>query len=252
MVRLMQMVLPLILLLTITATTEERADQPGNAQRNHIGVGQVRPAMILSGTGTAAGLVETITPAEFGSRKTWRIVHYPQDPAATQTNEYDLYDLDQVTLAPLRSVMSTAENHLELIFSEKKVLLRRTTAQGESTEQIPLSTNVQAEGPGLDVFVAALPLAVGYRTRYAIVDRWGGNGASRVKAVVLSVGKRTTEQTSVGKVDIYELLIKPDDDSFQIREKVLAESPHFPLRVEYTRDGKPYPPSEVIAMISQP
>jgi len=64
------------------------------------------------GTGAAAGLVETITPAKLGSRKTWRIVHYPQDPTVTQTNEYDLYDLDQVTLAPLRSVMNTAEYRL--------------------------------------------------------------------------------------------------------------------------------------------
>lgn len=246
----MRTVLPLILLFTIAATTDERTDHPGHPERNHIGSGRARPAMILWGTGTAAGLVATITPAEFGSRKAWRIVHYPEDPTVTQTNEYDLYDLDQVTLAPLRSVMNTAENRLELIFAEKEVLLRRTTAQGKSTEQVPLSTNVQAEGPGLDVFVAELPLAVGYRTRYAIVDRWGAHGASRVKAVVLSVGKRTTEQTSLGKLDIYELLIRPDDDSLQIREKVLAESPHFPVRVEYTRDGKAYSPSEVTAMTS--
>jgi len=47
-------------------------------------------------------------------------------------------------------------------------------------------------------------------------------------------------------------LIKAEDDSFRIREKVLAESPHFPVWVEYTRDGKTYPPSEVIAVVSQP
>jgi hypothetical protein len=245
----MEMVLPVVLLFTIAATTDGRTNHPGAAERNHIGSDRVRPAMILWGTGAAAGLVETITPATFGSRKTWRIVHYPQDPTVTPTNEYDL---DQVTLAPLRSVMNTPENRLELIFTEKNVLLRRTTAQGESTEQIPLSTKIQAEGPGLDVFVAQLPFAVGYRTRYAIVDRWGGHGASRVKAVALSVGKRATEQTSLGQLDIYELLIQPDDDSFQIREKVLANSPHFPVRVEYTRNGKVYPPSEVIAMTSQP
>jgi hypothetical protein len=103
--------------------------------------------------------------------------------------------------------MNTAENRLEFMFAEKEVLLRRNTAQGESIEQVPLSTNIQAEGPGLDVFVAELPLAVGYRTRHSIVDRWGGHGASRVKAVVLSVSKRTTEQTSLGRLDIYELLI---------------------------------------------
>jgi hypothetical protein len=108
---------------------------------------------------------------------------------------------------------------------------------------------VQPEGPGLDVFVAGLPLVIGYKTRYAIVDRWGGHGSTRVKTVTLSVSKRTTENTLFGRHGIYEVLIKPDDGSFQISEKVLVRRPHFPVRVEYTREGKTYPVSEVVAVV---
>jgi hypothetical protein len=247
----MRIALLLIVSLTIAAALDGRTDCSGRTPENHAASDQIRPAMILWGAGIAAGLVETITPAMLGSRKTWRITHYPQDPTAEKTNYYDLYDLDQTTLVPLRSVMNTEEYHLELIFTEKEVTLHKTTSRDNVTERIPLSTVVGPEGPGTTVLVASLPLAVGYKKRYAIVDRWGGHGSTRVKTVTLCVSERATEDTSLGKRDIYDVLIKPDDGSFQIKEKVLAQNPHFPVRVEYTRDGKTYPASEVWAVVNQ-
>jgi len=205
----------------------------------------IRPSMLV----WATGLVETITPAVLNGRKTWRVTHYPQDPADTRTNDYDLYDLDRNTLAPVRSVRNTDEYRLELLFSKGKVILDRTAYKNKTTEEIPLTTAVQAEGPGLDVFVAGLPLTLGYKLRYAIVDRWGGHGTTRVKPMTLSVSSRTTEVSVLGKRDVYKVAIWPDDNSFQIDEKVLADGPHFPLWVKYTRDGKTYPPSEVVAII---
>src|SRR5215831_6863741 len=89
----------------------------------HIaGSNQIRPTMILWNT----GLVETITPGSLEGRKTWRITHYPQDPVESSTNDYDLYDLDQITFAPLRSVMNSESSHLELVFTEKKLTLHQT------------------------------------------------------------------------------------------------------------------------------
>jgi hypothetical protein len=207
---------------------------------------QIHPTMILWNT----GLVETITPALLGNRKTWRITHYPQDPVDSKTNDYDLYDVDRTTFAPLRSMMNNGESHLELIFADKEVTLRKTAGRDTVTEQIPLSVPVQPEGPGLDIFVARLPLTVGYKTHYAIVDRWGGHGSTRVKAMTLSVSSRVNKDTALGKLDVYEVLIRPDDGSFQVREEVFAHGPHFPVRVEYTREGKTYPASEVIAFVS--
>lgn len=247
----MRIALLLIFSLTVATTLDGRTDDPGRAAGNHVASDQIRPAMILWGAGIAAGLVETITPAMLGDRKTWRITHYPQDPTAQKINDYDLYDLDRTTLAPLRSAMNTEEYHLELIFTEKEVTLHKTTSRDNVTERIPLSTGVEPEGPGTTVFVASLPLTVGYKKRYAIVDRWGGYGSTRVKTVTLSVSERATEDTSLGRRDIYDVLIKPDDGSFQIKAKVLVQNPHYPVRVEYTRDGKTYPASEVSAVVNQ-
>jgi hypothetical protein len=222
--------------------------QSNNSQKISppVGSGSIHPTMILWNT----GLVETITPATLGNRKTWRITHYPQDPTDSEINDYDLYDLDQTTFAPLRSMMNNEEFHLELIFSEKEVTLRKTTGQDTETEQIPLPGPVQPEGPGLDVFIARLPLAVGYKTQYSIVDRWGGHGSTRVKTVTLSVSKSLMKNTALGNLDVYDVLIKPNDGSFQISEEVFAHGLHFPVRVEYTREGKTYPASEVIALVS--
>ena len=217
----------------------------------HLNAKQIRASMILWGGG-AAGTVETITPALLDGRKTWRITHYSQDPTETRINDYDLYDLDRETLAPVRSVRNTEEYRLELVFRRNEVTLRKITSKNTSIERIPLATAVQAEGPGLDVFVAGLPLQPGYKARYAIVDRWSGHDRSRVKTITLSVLKTSIENTSLGRREIYEILIQPEDDSFQIKEKVLAEPPHYPVRVEYTREGKTFPASEVLSLASCP
>jgi len=236
-----------IFLCAIASGLSGQTDHAAQGLKYPASSQQMRPTMILWNT----GLVETITRASLGNRKTWRITHYPQDPTETKINDYDLYDLDQNTLAPLRSVRNTEEYHLELTFAEKEVIFNKTSEQENITETIPLSTVVQPEGPGHTIFVAGLPLAVGYKTRYAVVDRWGGHGSTRVKTVTLSVSKRTIENTPFGRHGLYEVLIKPDDGSFQIREKVLVQTPHFPVRVEYTRDGNTYPASEVLAVVSR-
>jgi len=215
------------------------------AVADHLSVG---PALILWRQGTDQGLVETITPAVVENRRTWRITHYSQDPTATNINEYDMYELDRATLAPIRSVMNTDGLHLDLTFGEKEVTVHKTTTDGDSVERVPLATAVQPEGPGLDVFVATLPLAVSYRKSYFIVDRWDGHGSGRIKTVSLSVAGRAVEETSLGKQEVYDILIKSGDGSFQIAEKVLAKGLHFPVSVKYTRGGKTYPVSEVVAI----
>lgn len=239
---------PILICFLIAGVPGANTSRVGTAVKEVGWAEQMHAGMIVYGIGLAAGQVRTITPAMFGGHKIWRITDYLQDPTTTKVNDYDLYDVEQRTLTPVRSVMNTEELHLELIFSEKEVILHKITQQEDVTERIPVSTPVKPEGPGLDVFVASLPLAVGYQTRYAIVDRWSGHGVTRVKRVTLSVLRKATENTSLGKRDIYDVLIKPEDNSFQIKEKVLMTTPHFPVRVEYTREGKTYPASEVVTL----
>lgn len=52
-----------------------------------------------------------------------------------------------------------------------------------------------------------------------------------------------------GTHDVYEVLIRPADDSFRIKEQMFAQIPHFP--VEYSRDGTTDPASEIVTVADQ-
>jgi len=195
-------------------------------------------------------LVETITSATLGERQVWRVTHYSQDPSSETSNDFDLYDLDRDTLAPLRSVWNNGKSRLELTFGSEEVVVRSTPPGTDGVEKIRLTAPVQAEGPGETAWVASLPLGMGYQLRYHIVDRWDGQGASRLKAVTLSVLGRRTEETKLGRRDVFVVQVKPEDRSFQITEDVLAAAPHFPVGMEYVR-GKLKVRSEVIALTTR-
>jgi hypothetical protein len=214
---------------------------------------QVQPALLVWSIGTngpdsATRMVETVTRATFQGRPTWRVTHYPHDAAATTTGEFDTYDLDAETLAPLRSIMRNPGFELTLNFSKDRVELRRVAGTTTAAEVIPLGTSVAAEGPGLTVFVGSLPLREGYQRRYHIVDRWNGTEGGRVKPMTLMVVGREWVNSAIGRQDAFRILIEPDDKSFQIIEHVRAQAPHYPLSVEYTR-GATKLLSEVTALV---
>jgi hypothetical protein len=201
--------------------------------------------------GGASGMIEAITRATFKNRPTWRVTHYADDPAASSTNDFDLYDIDAETLVPLRSVMRNPGLSLDLDFTRDEVTLRRVDDAGTTTERIPLSTPVMPEGPGLRVFVASLPLKPGYTAWFHSVDRWSGKEASRVKPMTLTVTGRRPVSTPVGTQDALEVLIRADDGSSRILQRVRGEPPHYPFWMEYVR-GTMTLVSEVTAMAIEP
>jgi hypothetical protein len=58
---------------------------------------------------------------------------------------------------------------------------RRVANQDATEERIPLTAPVMAEGPGGRIFVASLPLREGFKIQYNILDRWNGEGSSRLE-----------------------------------------------------------------------
>ncbi len=213
---------------------------------------QIRPAMLVWRIGTnepggATGMIEAVTRATFKNRPTWRVTHYADDPAASPTNDFDLYDVDAETLVPLRSVMRNPGLSLDLDFTRDEVTIRRVDDTGTTVERIALSTPVMPEGPGLRVFVASLPLKRGYEARFHSVDRWSGKESSRVKPMTLTVTGRTSVSTPMGSRDAFEVLVRPDDGSFRIVQRVRVEPPHYPFWMEYVR-GTTTLVSDVTAM----
>jgi hypothetical protein len=213
---------------------------------------RLRPAMLVWDIGTnrpggPSRHVEVVTRAAYQTKQVWRITHYPHDPVAAKTGEFDLYDVDGETLAPLRSVMRNPRFELALDFDGSQVQLRRTQGSDESLERFTAPAGVAAEGPGSTVFVGSLPLRVGYTLRYQMVDRWDGRNETRVKKMKLTVLERSPLSTQMGLQDTFKVLIAPEDGSFRIVERVRAQAPHYPLQVEYTRGDRTLA-SEVIAI----
>jgi hypothetical protein len=213
---------------------------------------KLRPGMLvwnvgIDGTEGPSHLVETITTSSWEGHDTWRVTHYPQDPTNSKINDYDLYELDRRSLAPLRSVSNREDGYLDLRFEETGVTIHSKTRGEGRSEHIDLGSAVRPEGPGLTAFVATLPLGAGYQLNYDLVDRWNGRDKGRIKKMKLVVKSRGSIQTAMGQEDSYEVLIRAEDGSFEIRESVLAQGLHWPLRMTYIR-GAAKVTSEVVAI----
>ena len=157
----------------------------------------IRPATLLWNVGinNPAGvsqMLEAITPAIVGGQKSWRVTHYSQDPTTSSVNDFDLYDVDATSLDPIRNVMQTPDFRLEISFARAGASLRRITESAAKEENVPLAVRVMPEGPGERIFVASLPLRDGFELKYHILDRWSGDGPSRLKSMThFSVSRAT-------------------------------------------------------------
>ena len=227
------------------------ASPPGAAP-----AGSLRPAMLVWAVGLdqregPSRLVETITAATWSGRPVWRVTHTPQDPSASKTRDFDLYDLDRDTLAPLRSVSTHDDGTLALEFNRERVVVRKSGTGGGDVEEVELHGPVEPEGPGLTPFVATLPLSDGYLRRYDMVDRWDGRGSARLKRITLRATRRGDTTSALGRNAIFEVAIQPEDSGFRIVEEVLAKGLHWPVRMTYTR-GALTLKSEVLSIASSP
>lgn len=180
-------------------------------------------------------LVETILPARYQGTPVWRVVHRDADPAASGAiNDYDLYDVERGSAKPLRSLMNREGFSLGLIFQGDTVHIDRRT--GDDRQQRAVTVHApMPEGPGETVLLGTLPLAVGYRTSFAIVDRWAEDPSTPVKQVDLAVVQADRLHTALGTCDVLEVTLTPRDGSFRIRDWVRASPPRYPVRTEYVR-----------------
>ncbi|HKA86038.1 MAG TPA: hypothetical protein VKE22_00180 [Haliangiales bacterium] len=191
-------------------------------------------------------LVEVILPATYRGRAVWRVVHRDADPTTPgSAASYDMYDVDRATLVPVRSIMSREGLYLALAFDAGKVTIDTRDENGSRRDEVTVR-DPMPEGPGLTVLLASLPLRAGFRTSFAIVDRW--DEAARVKQMDLVVGASETIRTPLGRCDAREVTLAARDGTVRIRAWVRTEPPHYPLKMEYIR-GELALVSEVARMV---
>ncbi len=202
--------------------------------------GELVPALIewrvgLGEKDAPSPLIETVLPTTHRGVPVWRIVHRDPDPTADGSfNSYDLYDVAIDSLRPLRGVMNREGLFLSLSFEPDRVIIEKHAGDAHTRSELSLR-DPKPEGPGMTVFVAALPLQAGFRTSFQIVDRWATDDSTRVKWVDLQVTGERVIPTAWGRCPGLELIAAPRDGSFRIQQSVLATAPHYPLRTEYRR-----------------
>jgi len=199
---------------------------------------QVQPSVVEWSVGITdkdgpTPLIETVLPTTYQGRPVWRVVHRDGDPTSDgAASWYDLYDVDRATLAPVRSVMHRDGSDLVLTFQPDRVTIDRRTGDEHNATEV-MVRDPMPEGPGESVLLSSLPLAVGYRTSFDIVDRW--DEAHPVKRIDLSVERADPLQTPLGRCDVVAVVLAPRDGSFRIREWRRSAPPHHPVKTEYTR-----------------
>lgn len=119
-------------------------------------------------------------------------------------------------------------------FAARQARLRRTQDGTTSEETVALPAHLYPEGPGHTAFLAALPLREGYAVEYMSLDRWRKDKLSEHTLRVLD---EETVRTPAGSFRSYVLEVEAPN-GFYAKFWVLADAPHYPLRVEYLKAPK--------------
>ncbi len=167
--------------------------------------------------------------AEGGERI--RITAEVDTPQGEQT---DVFELDAASLRPIeRRVSGSAE--MELRYS-RDAIRGRMQMRGRKVEiDQALEAPVVADGSGLELTLAALPLEAGYQTTLRIFEP----ATQRVRPMKLTVAGQDRVETPAGAFDTWKLTLSPlDDDKGGATMQVRAAPPHYVIRAAYQMSAK--------------
>ncbi len=167
-----------------------------------------------------------IEAAEVDGRKCWRIVDTAETPMGTQT---DVYAVDAATLAPVQREVN-GMGTLQLTYSPGSI----KGEMGQSGQTMGIAQDLQApvmaDGPGLEVALAALPLAEGYTTTLRYFEPL----SQKVRPVKLTVTGKATLEVAGGSFPTLVVEIAPldGDEAGRGTIHVMASSPHHVVKSE--------------------
>ena len=196
--------------------------------------GKIEPGTFNYSTTIAMGertidlkVSRAIESAEVGGRKCWNIVSTAETPMGTQT---DVYLVDARTLEPLKREVN-GMGTLQLTYSPTAI--NGEMGQAGQTVDIneTLDAPVMADGPGLEVALAALPLAEGYTTTLRYFEPL----TQKVRPVKLTVTGTATTKVAGGSFPTLVVELSPldGDESGSGTLHVMAEAPHHVVKSEY-------------------
>lgn len=180
--------------------------------------------MNLRGTRIEVELERTVERVEVGERPCWRIV----DTASTaEEKATDVFDLDGRTLAPLhRDAEGTGT--IRLTYGAEAVTGEIATGEESADIDVPLDAPIVADGPGLDVTLAALPLHAGYTTAIRLFEPV----ECRVRVMQLAVTgeQKVTVPAGTYSTFLVEITSLDGNDSGTATLSVMKDAPHHVVK----------------------
>ncbi|MCG8424337.1 MAG: alpha/beta fold hydrolase [Proteobacteria bacterium] len=160
----------------------------------------------------------------------WRIVDSAKLPTG---NVADTLDLDSATLRPVKRTMSgTVE--AGITYSDKAVKGTMSVMGRKTDIDVALDAPVWADGPGLAMAVAALPLAEGYETTF----RWFETNMQKVEPYRLVVKGTETTSVPAGNFETFVVEYIPLGDSTSGGVmRVMRKAPHYAVKSEHKLPG---------------
>jgi dienelactone hydrolase len=169
----------------------------------------------------------TIEASSVGDRAVWRVVDVAVLPMGSMT---DTLELDKATLTPLRrSVGGMATVNLE--YSETAVT-GVMVAMGNSVPiDVKLEAPVFADGSGLEISLAGLPLAEGYESTLRTFDP----ERQKVRPFKLSVTGSEITECAAGTFDTFVVELEPldGDEAGTSTFRMMKDAPHHVVLREF-------------------
>jgi dipeptidyl aminopeptidase/acylaminoacyl peptidase len=169
----------------------------------------------------------TIEATSIGDRAVWRVIDVAVLPMGTIT---DTLELDKATLAPVRRGAGGMVT-FKLEYTETAVI-GEMVAMGQTVPiDVELEAPVFADGSGLEVSLAGIPLALGYEVTLRTFDA----EQQKVRPFKLSVtGSESTECTA-GTFDTFVVELTPldGDEAGTSTFRVMKDSPHHVVLREF-------------------
>ncbi len=169
----------------------------------------------------------TIEATSIGDRAAWRVIDVAVLPMGTIT---DTLELDKATLAPVRRGAGGMAT-VKLEYTETAVT-GEMVAMGQTVPiDVELEAPVFADGSGLEVSLAGIPLAVGYEVTLRTFDA----EQQKVRPFKLSVTGSERTESLAGTFDTFVVELTPldGDEAGTSTFRVMRDAPHHVVLREF-------------------
>ncbi len=175
----------------------------------------------------AMDLDRKIEAVEVEGRNCWRVTDTITMPMGTMT---DAYDIDRTTLAPIQR-KAEGMGTIDLRFDKKTI----TGEMGQMGQTLPVDMALDAptfgDGQALEMVIAGLPLAKGYKTTLRQFDVM----AQKVRPFQLEVTGSESATVTAGPYETFVLQLAPldGDESGRGTMHVMQKAPHYTVKAEF-------------------